>query len=151
MCKFTTNMVLQVFKKTLFLCRQIINNNELKMKKVFFLAVTLITISLSSFGNGLHQQQQRGQTVGETHAELTVSGNCGMCKTRIETAAKDIDGVTLADWNVETKKMHLHFDASKTSLDAIGKAIAAVGHDNNLHKADDKVYDALHGCCKYRI
>ncbi|MBS2214063.1 hypothetical protein KEM09_21845, partial [Carboxylicivirga mesophila] len=37
----------------------------------------------------------------------------------------------------------------KATVDAVEKAIATVGHDTEHHKADDEVYDNLHGCCKY--
>ena len=122
----------------------------MKREIILAVAVVLMTISLSSFNHGLPQQHQHDQTPGETHAELLVSGSCGMCKTRIETTAKKISGVSSANWDAEKKQLHLQFDASKTSLDNIGKAIAEVGHDNNLYKADDDVYNALPGCCQYR-
>jgi len=32
------------------------------------------------------------------HQNLKVSGNCEMCKDRIETAAKSVSGVSSADW-----------------------------------------------------
>ncbi len=80
---------------------------------------------------------------------LKVSGNCDMCKARIEKAAK-IDGVTKADWNKKDKMLTATFDPEKTSIDAIGKKIAEAGHDNDKAKATDKAYDKLPGCCKYR-
>lgn len=46
--------------------------------------------------------------------------------------------------------IHLQFDPSKTSADAVAKAIAKVGHDTDKYKADKAVYDTLPGCCKYR-
>lgn len=80
---------------------------------------------------------------------LKVSGNCGMCKSRIEKAAK-LDGISKASWNSETKVLSVTFDPEKTNLDLIGKKVAAVGHDNEKSKADDKTYSGLPGCCKYR-
>jgi copper chaperone CopZ len=85
------------------------------------------------------------------HTMLGVSGNCDLCKARIETAAKSITGVTSAEWIAETKKLHVQFDGAKTNLDAIQKAIAKVGHDTEKYKAPDEVYNALPGCCKYRL
>lgn len=79
---------------------------------------------------------------------FTVYGNCGMCKSRIEKAVKE-DGVTAAAWNKDTKILTVTYDASKTNIEAIQKKIAAVGHDTELFSAPDKVYDKLHGCCKY--
>jgi cation transport ATPase len=86
------------------------------------------------------------QTKTET---IKVSGNCGMCKTRIEKAAK-IEGVSSADWNKETKVLTLVYNPSKVKSDDVQKKIAAVGHDTEKFKADDKVYSKLPGCCQYR-
>lgn len=86
----------------------------------------------------------------QKHAMITVQGSCEMCKDRIEKTAKAIDGVSSANWDLETKVLHLNFDASKTSTDAISKAVAKVGHDTDKYKAALDVYDALPGCCKYR-
>jgi Cu(I)/Ag(I) efflux system membrane fusion protein len=84
------------------------------------------------------------------HVTLKVQGSCGMCKERIETTAQSIAGVSNALWNDETQQLHFHYDAAKTTLDAIAKAIARAGHDNEKYRADDKVYEALPECCKYR-
>jgi Cu(I)/Ag(I) efflux system membrane fusion protein len=84
------------------------------------------------------------------HASFSVSGNCDMCKERIENAAKSVKGVSSALWDDKTKKMKVEFDGMKTSSDAIQKAIAKVGHDTEKLKADDKIYSAMPGCCKYR-
>ncbi len=81
--------------------------------------------------------------------ELKVYGNCGMCKTRIEKAATSVEGVTKADWDKVTKMITVSYDESKTDADKVLAAIAKVGHDTDTHKADDAVYDKLHGCCKY--
>jgi len=87
---------------------------------------------------------------GQTKTEkFKVYGNCGMCESRIEKAAKSVDGVTAADWNKETKMIEVSFDASKTTIDEVHKAIAKVGHDTDLEKADAEVYNKLPGCCKF--
>lgn len=77
-----------------------------------------------------------------------VYGNCGMCKKRIEKAAKN-EAVSSAVWNVDTKIMTITYDAAKISNDDIQKKIAAVGHDTEKFRADDKVYEKLPGCCLY--
>lgn len=94
-----------------------------------------------------HQMSE--QQAGE-HAQIKFSGNCEMCKERIETAARSVAGVTSADWNIETKMLHVSFDGGKTNIDAIQKAIAVVGHDTEKFKAPDDVYKALPECCLYR-
>lgn len=84
------------------------------------------------------------------HVMLGVKGNCEMCKERIETAAKSVKGVSVADWNIEKKELHLNFDPNMTNIDAISKAIAKAGHDTDNDKANQTVYDSLPECCKYR-
>jgi membrane fusion protein, copper/silver efflux system len=83
-------------------------------------------------------------------ATFKVSGNCRMCKTRIEKFAKSVNGVSLAVWDVKTKKMQVEFDSAIVSVDAIQKAIAKSGHDTGKYKAEGKVYSALPECCLYR-
>ncbi|MBL7969253.1 MAG: heavy-metal-associated domain-containing protein [Prolixibacteraceae bacterium] len=90
-----------------------------------------------------------GVTAQAKTETIKVSGNCDMCKARIEKAAK-IDGVTKAEWNKKDKTLTATFDPAKTSIDAIGKKIAEAGHDNEKAKATDKVYDKLPSCCLYR-
>jgi len=77
-----------------------------------------------------------------------VFGNCGMCKSRVEKAAK-AEGATSAVWDKDTKIMTVTYDASKTSVEALQKKVASVGHDTELFTAPDKVYDKLPGCCLY--
>ncbi|HCA98448.1 MAG TPA: copper chaperone [Porphyromonadaceae bacterium] len=89
-------------------------------------------------------------TVNEEHAMLGVKGSCEMCKDRIEKAAKSVEDVTFASWDMEKQELHLNFDPDKTSIEAISKAIAAAGHDTDKDKAPDEVYNALPACCKYR-
>jgi periplasmic mercuric ion binding protein len=81
--------------------------------------------------------------------KIEVKGSCGMCKTRIEKAAKSVDGVTQAKWSDETKILELVYDDAKTNVDKVETAIAKVGHDTPLHKAPDATYNALPACCKY--
>jgi copper chaperone CopZ len=84
------------------------------------------------------------------HTRFAVSGNCGMCKERIEKAARSIKGVTTAFWDDKTKMITVAYNSSDEDIAAIQKAIARVGHDTGKYKADDKVYNSLPDCCKYR-
>jgi Cu(I)/Ag(I) efflux system membrane fusion protein len=97
-----------------------------------------------------NDSQDSKNTTQTEHRMLKVEGLCGMCKERIEKTAKSVDGVISASWDDESKMVHLNFDPSKASLNKISQAIAKVGHDTELHKADDKTYEALPDCCKYR-
>ena len=83
----------------------------------------------------------------QTPTKLKVSGNCGMCKSSIEKAAKTA-GATNANWDMDAKILTLMFDG-KTNLDKIETAIAAIGYDTEHKTATKASYDALHECCKY--
>ncbi|OFX56544.1 MAG: ATPase [Bacteroidetes bacterium GWB2_41_8] len=94
----------------------------------------------------MHDHSKMASTKTET---LKVSGNCEMCKARIEKAAK-LDGVSKAEWSTKTKMLSVTFDPAKTNLEQVGKKVAAAGHDTEKVKATDAVYNKLPGCCKYR-
>jgi len=85
----------------------------------------------------------------EREEKFKVAGNCGMCETRIENAATAVEGVKEADWDRETRMLKLMFDPGRTTLHKVQMAIAATGHDTEMHRASDKVYNALPDCCKY--
>jgi len=108
----------------------------MKIKEIYFTVIVVFLVFSSVFG------------LTKTE-KFKVYGNCGMCESRIEKAAKGVDGVKSADWDKETKQMIIEFDESKTTIDTIHLAIAKVGHDTDLSKADDKVYKDLPGCCQY--
>ncbi|GAB7086114.1 heavy-metal-associated domain-containing protein [Marinifilum fragile] len=109
------------------------------MKKKFLLLVGIVAMLSLSYSAHAENKQ----------VTFKVFGNCGMCEKTIETAAKSVEGVTMADWDKKTKMIKVSFDTEKTSLDAIHKAIAKVGYDTEKVKAKDEVYNKLHSCCKY--
>jgi hypothetical protein len=82
-------------------------------------------------------------------AQLKVSGNCGMCKTRIEKAVA-IKEVKYAKWNKSTKMLRIAFRTPGMTLDSLEQRIAAAGHDTEKFKAPDGVYASLPSCCLYR-
>lgn len=112
------------------------------MKTAKSLSIILL-VSLFSFSIAA---QDKSQNKNES---LKVQGLCSMCKTRIEKAAK-IEGVESALWDSKTQLLTLNYNPSKTSADAVAKKVAGVGHDTEKYKAEDKVYNALPACCKYR-
>ncbi len=77
-----------------------------------------------------------------------VAGNCGLCKQRIEKAAK-IKGVSEALWDIPSNNATITFDPAKTSAIFIKQAIADAGHDTDEIRAKDEVYAKLHECCLY--
>lgn len=106
----------------------------------------LISIFAFTFGSVFSQSEKADEIIT---SEFMVYGNCGMCKTRIEKAAKT-EGVTSAVWDQTTKMLKVEYQPSKVKVETIHKNIAKVGHDTSLEKADDKVYNKLAGCCHYQ-
>jgi copper chaperone CopZ len=79
---------------------------------------------------------------------LSVKGNCGECKERIENAA-DIKGVKSATWDENTHIAQITYDTKKVSLNNIEMAIAKAGYETENIKADTSAYKKLPQCCKY--
>ncbi|RYG51082.1 MAG: ATPase, partial [Chitinophagaceae bacterium] len=65
---------------------------------------------------------------------IQVSGNCGMCKTNIEKAAKKA-GASAAEWDTESKILTVKYNSSSTNAAKIQQSIAAVGYDTRDVKA----------------
>jgi len=100
-------------------------------------------MDMSTHQAGMDQNVQKEQIM------ITVYGNCGMCKDRIEETARAQEGVLSAKWESKTQKLHLAYDANILDPMDVEKAIAAVGHDTENQRAPDSVYENLPGCCLY--
>jgi Cu(I)/Ag(I) efflux system membrane fusion protein len=83
------------------------------------------------------------------HRQITVQGNCEMCKERIEKAAKVYGALSSTVWDADTKLLHINYYDDDVP-DHVARAVAKAGHDNEKYKADDKVYNTLPECCQYR-
>lgn len=116
------------------------------MKTIKFLAISVIALFISA--NISAQTQDHSQHMATKTESFKVAGKCGMCKARIEKAAK-VEGVTKAEWDSEKQMLTVTYDPSKVNTDDIQKKVAGVGHDTDKFKAENKVYDKLPGCCKY--
>ena len=78
-----------------------------------------------------------------------VAGVCGMCEDRIE-AAFDQKGIVAADYDLETKQLHVIYKTKKWNEESLHKLATVIGHDTEKYKATDEAYANIHGCCKYR-
>ncbi len=116
------------------------------MKTVKFLVSVILLTTLAA---GLSAQSKTSaQAQGLKTETFKVLGNCDLCKSRIETTVKN-EGAATASWDQKTMLLTVSYDPQKTSVDALQKKLALAGHDTGKYKADDKVYNALPGCCKY--
>ena len=80
-----------------------------------------------------------------------VRGNCGMCKSTIESATMSIEGVDTASWSTESKMISINItsEINDQFINDIHNAIAKSGYDTELSTALDEDYDKLPMCCKY--
>jgi copper chaperone CopZ len=117
------------------------------MKNFIYLLVCLFAITATA--NAQSDTTKEAAKPTFVTSVIEVSGNCGQCKERIETAV-DVAGVRKAVWSPKTGKLTITYKPEKISLEKIEKLIAAAGHDTKTAKADAKTYDGLPGCCQYR-
>ncbi|MBI5020655.1 MAG: heavy-metal-associated domain-containing protein [Ignavibacteriales bacterium] len=82
-------------------------------------------------------------------SKFKVSGNCGMCKDRIEKSIK-IKEVKYAKWDKKSKMLTVAYLSPTISVDSLQKRIATSGHDTGIHLAQDSTYNKLPPCCLYR-
>jgi periplasmic mercuric ion binding protein len=113
------------------------------MKTIKFIAAAILAASTCAFT--FAQTSQNATSKTET---IKVSGKCEMCKSKIEKAAQ-LDGVSKAEWNKDSKVLTLAYNPSKVTSDAVQKSIAAVGYDTEKFKATDAAYKSLPSCCQY--
>jgi membrane fusion protein, copper/silver efflux system len=116
---------------------------------------SMMNPGVSSPNSGDSNKKQHSDTKQENNrtilnAVFSVSGNCELCKARIEKAALSVEGVVSATWDVKTKKIKVNFNSDRIIVDSIHKAIALSGHDTEKLKASTKSYEALPACCQYR-
>jgi periplasmic mercuric ion binding protein len=83
-----------------------------------------------------------------TTESIPVSGNCGMCKTTIEKAAKKA-GASSASWSADTKVLTIKYSNSTTNAAKIQQGISAAGYDTRDFKTTDAAYNKLPACCQY--
>lgn len=124
----------------------------MKALTIYLIAATFI-LAIESCGNKAESTSTTAETKtqvaeGISTSSFKVWGNCEMCKETIEGSLK-VNGITKADWNVDSKIITVTYDSKIITLDQIQKNIAAVGYDNDKYKGDDKAYEELPGCCQY--
>jgi copper chaperone CopZ len=105
------------------------------MHKYLVLIYIFLLVSLDAFA--------------QNEIKISVSGACGMCKTRIEQLAKKEKGVIKATYRIEDQVLIL---VTKPTFDRenLVKALLKIGHDAEGQRALDADYQKLHTCCHYR-
>jgi len=101
---------------------------------------SLLVVGLTFLGSAVFAQSKTDK--------IKVSGNCGMCKKRIETALK-VEGVNTAVWDVKSKILTVSYDSAKINTESIQQKVAAAGHDTQKIIAKQENYSKLPSCCQY--
>ena len=109
----------------------------MKTFKLFSIIVICLLITSSVFA-----QKEKTES-------FKVSGECGMCKKKIEKAAKEA-GATFASWSATTKILKVTYNVNASGTTAIQQTIANNGYDTPQFKASDDAYKALDECCQYQ-
>jgi len=108
------------------------------MRTLKIVSATIILFSIMNFSFAQKTQKET----------FKVSGNCEMCKSKIEKAAKAA-GATYAEWNVNTKILTVKYSSVETNTAKIQQKIAETGYDTPGAKATREAYNKLPRCCKY--
>jgi periplasmic mercuric ion binding protein len=116
------------FKSPCYICKHM-----KLLKGLFFLFAS--TVSISTFAQAKTDS-------------FAVSGECKMCKKKIETAAKAA-GATYANWNVNSKVITIKYNSESSNAAKIQEGIAHAGYDTPTVKASEAAYNELEDCCKY--
>jgi len=119
------------------------------MKQLTFLLLCVGMLFTSQLSAQTANKGKGGPNADVKESTFKVYGNCGMCKKRIETAAKEVPGVSKANWDMDEKKLTVAYENKPGALKKIKASVAGVGHDTDDVRAKDEVYKALHGCCQY--
>lgn len=125
------------------------------MKKVILSVFVIVSLAMFSCKNETKTEvKTEMKTTIDQGKELSmanfgVRGNCGMCKTTIEKAAKSVDGVADAIWDVKKKSIAISYDEAKANEKDMHKAIAAAGYDTEQATGDKTAYKELPKCCQF--
>jgi mercuric ion binding protein len=109
------------------------------MKKLF--SIITILISLVVFAC-------KGDKTPVVEMTVHVWGNNENCKATIENASH-LEGVSEADWNIDSKLLKLRLDTSVVNVNTVLQAVAKAGYDNEKFFADDYAYNKLPESCQY--
>ena len=90
----------------------------------------------------------QGSTDNSKTVKIKTSAICEMCKSKIEKALKNTDGVIESNLNVDTKYATVKYNPAKTDEAKIRTAISKVGYDADNVTANKEAFKKLPGCCK---
>lgn len=106
--------------------------------------INLISISIMSFFLFCTSLA----TAQSDTAYVQTSAQCGTCKKKLEHDLMYTKGIKAVHLDIETKKLSVIYNPSKTDIVKIRMAVSKIGYDADSVVADKKAYDLLPDCCK---
>lgn len=79
---------------------------------------------------------------------IQTSGECGMCKDRIEEKLNYTKGIIFSELDVESKKLTVKYVAKTITADEIRQIISELGYDADDVKANPAEVKKLPACCQ---
>lgn len=110
------------------------------MKKSF----VLLLAGLFAFAAGAFAQTPKVKT----DKIPTPTVQCEMCKNKIESYFKKIDGIMTMKVDYRKKEVTVKYLTDRTNVEAIKTHIANLGYDAGDVTADEEAYKKLPKCCK---
>lgn len=116
------------------------------MKTIQKISLLTFVLALFSFVN-LHAQEKAKPAKSATIV-IKTSGECDMCKKKIEGEIGKMAGVKKAEFDVATHMLTVEYNPRKVSPDKIRKAISEIGYDADDVKANNRAQRELPECCR---
>ena len=99
------------------------------MKKIFFLFIIFAFVSCQSGNNKSNSENLAAEPVEVVEAIVNISGmHCDMCVASVEKGVSELAGVSSVKVSLSDSTAVVKFDASKTDLANIEKAIEKRGY-----------------------
>jgi mercuric ion binding protein len=110
--------------------------------------ISLLTFVLALFSFVQINAQTAPATTKTSVVKIKTSGECDMCKKKIEAEVGKMSGVKKAELDVDSKILTVEYNAKRTSPDKIRKALANIGYDADDVKANNRAQKELPACCR---
>ncbi len=110
--------------------------------------ITLLTLVLALFSFVNLKAQNPASPSKTATVVIKTSGECDMCKEKIESTLGKMSGVKKVTLDVATKDVTVEYITKKTSPDKLRKALAEIGYDADDVKANNRAQRDLPACCQ---
>ncbi|MCU0323675.1 MAG: heavy-metal-associated domain-containing protein [Spirosomaceae bacterium] len=109
------------------------------MKSTIFSVIAILFISVFSVAF---------KVTPPAKVKIKTSAICEMCKERIEKQLAFTKGVEDANLDLKDKVVTISYNAKKTDVAKLKKAINDAGYDADETASNPKSYEKLPSCCK---